>query len=48
MTELDTAWVRARFGVADPEDGVVRASMVHYNTLAEVDRLVGGLEEVLG
>ena len=37
-----------RFGVADPEDGVVRASMVHYNTLAEVDRLVGGLEEVLG
>lgn len=36
------------FGVADVDDGVVRASMVHYNTLAEVDRLVDGLAEVLG
>ena len=31
----------------DPKDGVVRASMVHYNTLEEVDRLVAGLEAVL-
>lgn len=29
------------------EDGVVRASMVHYNTLAEVDRLIAGLERTL-
>jgi cysteine desulfurase family protein (TIGR01976 family) len=28
-------------------DGVVRVSMVHYNTLHEVDRLVRALEEVL-
>jgi selenocysteine lyase/cysteine desulfurase len=29
-------------------NGVVRASMVHYNTLDEVDRLVGALERALG
>jgi cysteine desulfurase family protein (TIGR01976 family) len=28
-------------------NGVVRVSMVHYNTIAEVDRLIGHLEEVL-
>lgn len=28
-------------------EGVVRVSMVHYNTLAEVDRLVQALDEVL-
>ncbi|PRP91338.1 Cysteine desulfurase [Enhygromyxa salina] len=28
-------------------DGVVRVSLVHYNTLAEVDRLVSALDEVL-
>jgi selenocysteine lyase/cysteine desulfurase len=28
----------------DPEEGVVRASLVHYNTLAEIHRL----GEVLG
>lgn len=28
-------------------DGVVRVSMVHYNTLAEVDRLVAALDETL-
>jgi cysteine desulfurase family protein (TIGR01976 family) len=33
-------------GLAD-RDGVVRISMVHYNTLAEVDRLLAGLEEAL-
>lgn len=29
-------------------DGVVRVSMVHYNTLAEVDRLVDALRQILG
>lgn len=33
-------------GLAQGE-GVVRVSMVHYNTLAEVDRLVQALDEVL-
>jgi cysteine desulfurase family protein (TIGR01976 family) len=30
------------------QDGVVRVSMVHYNTLEEVDRLIGALEAALG
>jgi cysteine desulfurase family protein (TIGR01976 family) len=30
----------------DPEDGAVRCSMVHYNTQAEVDRLVGALDAI--
>jgi selenocysteine lyase/cysteine desulfurase len=30
-----------------PSEGVVRVSMVHYNTLDEVDRLVRALDEVL-
>ncbi len=34
-------------GLAEP-DGVVRASLVHYNTLEEVDRLTAALVEVLG
>lgn len=29
-------------------EGVVRVSMVHYNTLAEVDRLVNALRQLLG
>ena len=28
------------------KDGVIRVSMVHYNTLGEVDRLIGAFEEV--
>ena len=28
-------------------DGVVRASLVHYNDLDEVDRLVAALDEIL-
>ena len=32
----------------DPDDGVVRASMVHYNTLDEVDRLIDALDRALG
>jgi len=31
----------------DPADGVVRCSMVHYNTVAEVDRLIAALDEIL-
>ena len=34
-------------GVADLDDGVVRVSMVHYNTLEEVDRLTAALDEVV-
>ncbi|MBK8164877.1 MAG: aminotransferase class V-fold PLP-dependent enzyme [bacterium] len=29
------------------EDGVVRASLVHYNTVEEIDRLIGVLERVV-
>ncbi len=35
-----------RLGLAE-RDGVVRASLVHYNTPEEVDRLIGALEEAL-
>ena len=38
----------APLGVEDPEDGVVRVSMAHYNTLAEVDRLLASLDRALG
>jgi selenocysteine lyase/cysteine desulfurase len=31
----------------DEADGVVRVSMVHYNTAAEVDRLIGVLDTLL-
>jgi len=31
----------------DPEDGVVRVSAVHYNTTAEIERLIDLLEHVL-
>ncbi len=30
----------------DPADGVVRVSMVHYNTMAEVERLIDALERL--
>ena len=29
-------------------DGVVRVSMVHYNTFAEVDRLIAALDQAIG
>jgi len=32
----------------DPDDGVVRVSLVHYNTMEEIDRLIGVLHEALG
>jgi selenocysteine lyase/cysteine desulfurase len=31
----------------DPQDGVVRVSFVHYNTLAEIERLIAVLDAVL-
>jgi selenocysteine lyase/cysteine desulfurase len=31
----------------DPDDGVVRASFVHYNTVEEIDRFVEVLEQIL-
>ncbi|MBX3269544.1 MAG: aminotransferase class V-fold PLP-dependent enzyme [Sandaracinaceae bacterium] len=34
-------------GIEDADDGVVRASMVHYNTLEEIDRLIAVLDRVL-
>ncbi len=30
------------------QGGVVRVSMAHYNTAAEIDRLIGGLDQVIG
>eukprot|EP00127_Corallochytrium_limacisporum_P002903 Clim_evm82s142 gene=Clim_evmTU82s142 len=32
----------------DPDDGIVRISMLHYNTLAEVDTAISGLQKILG
>ena len=32
----------------DPEDGVVRISLVHYNTAEEVDRIIVALDQALG
>ena len=32
----------------DPEDGVVRTSLVHYNTMEEMERLIEVFDEVLG
>jgi cysteine desulfurase family protein (TIGR01976 family) len=34
-------------GLEDVEEGVIRVSMVHYNTQEEVNRLVDGLHELL-
>ena len=34
-------------GVRDPDDGVVRVSMVHYNTPDEVERLIAALDKTL-
>lgn len=31
----------------DPADGVVRISLVHYNTVEEVNRIIDILKEVL-
>jgi len=37
----------ALMGESSAEDGVVRISFVHYNTIEEVDRLIAVFEEVL-
>jgi selenocysteine lyase/cysteine desulfurase len=29
------------------QDGVVRVSMVHYNTLEEVDKLIRALDQII-
>ncbi len=34
-------------GIADPEDGVVRASMAHYTSDEDVTRLIDGLDQIL-
>jgi len=34
-------------GLEDPDEGVVRISLVHYNTEEEMDRLVDGLRELV-
>jgi len=31
----------------EPEDGVVRTSLVHYNTMEEIERLIGVFDRVL-
>jgi selenocysteine lyase/cysteine desulfurase len=31
----------------DPDDGVVRVSMVHYNTVEEVQKLIVALDTIL-
>lgn len=33
-------------GIKDPQEGVIRVSMVHYNRKDEVDRLIEGLSEL--
>jgi selenocysteine lyase/cysteine desulfurase len=38
--------VKELVGIQDVNDGVVRISLVHYNTLEEVTRIVGLLAEV--
>ena len=34
-------------GISDPDDGVVRCSMAHYNTKEEVDLLIESLDKIL-
>ena len=34
-------------GLEDPEEGIIRVSLVHYNTEEEVGRLVDGLRALL-
>jgi selenocysteine lyase/cysteine desulfurase len=34
-------------GLEDPEEGIIRVSLVHYNTEEEVDRLVDGLRDLM-
>jgi len=34
-------------GIKDPEEGVIRVSLVHYTTEEEIDRLAAGLRELI-
>ena len=34
-------------GLKDPEEGIIRVSLVHYNTEEEVNRLVDGLRALM-
>ena len=56
--QVDAAQVGIRYGDfhsrrlvetlgLDERNGVLRASMVHYNTVEEVDRLIAALERAL-
>ncbi|MDY8110156.1 cysteine desulfurase-like protein [Fulvimarina sp. 2208YS6-2-32] len=58
VDQIDPAFIGIRYGdfyarrlIEDlglmPQSGVVRVSMVHYNTLEEVDRLIAALEPAL-
>ena len=35
-------------GIEDTNDGVIRLSLLHYNSSQELDRLIDALEEALG
>ena len=35
-------------GIDDTNDGVIRLSLLHYNSSQELDRLIDALEEALG
>jgi cysteine desulfurase family protein (TIGR01976 family) len=41
------AWRLCRALGLDPPDGVVRVSLVHYNALDEIERLIDALDEIL-
>ncbi len=34
-------------GLEDPEEGIIRVSLVHYNTEEEVERLIDGLRALM-
>ena len=34
-------------GIKDPDDGVIRCSMAHYNTIEEAERLVAALDKAI-
>ncbi|KAL2142253.1 hypothetical protein VTI28DRAFT_1390 [Corynascus sepedonium] len=44
----DVLGFSSKSGEQDKKEGVVRVSMVHYNTVDEVKRLIAVLEEILG
>ena len=46
LKEKDAYTLIKDLGLA-PQNGVVRVSMVHYNTIEEVDRLIMAFDEIL-